>query len=72
MQMETSESSVVAHMNYWAEERILKLEFRENGYVYLYLDVPPGEYAAFSQAESKGTYLNQVFKARKYRCIQIK
>ena len=34
---------------------------------YRYFEVPAEEWAAFQVAESKGTYLNHVFKARKYK-----
>ena len=36
--------------------------------MYRYFDVPPEDYAAFMAANSKGTYLNEVFKPRSYRC----
>jgi KTSC domain len=39
--------------------------------VYRYFDVPTEEYAAFMAAESKGTYLNQVFKPRGYRYLVV-
>jgi hypothetical protein len=45
--------------------------FRASGDVYLYFDVPGEEYRAFMAAESKGTYLNQVFKPREYRYIVV-
>ena len=66
------ESSVIARMGYSAAQRLLELEFRKDGHVYQYFDVPPEEHTAFCQAESKGTYLNQVFKQRQYRCTRIK
>jgi hypothetical protein len=42
----------------------LEIEFRDSGDVYRYFDIPQDIYAAFMAAESKGTYLNQVFKPR--------
>jgi hypothetical protein len=71
VQREPVDSSVIASMGYSPKERILELEFRETGDLYDYFDVPPEEYAAFRCAESKGTYLNQVFKLRCYRYIRV-
>jgi hypothetical protein len=65
------DSSSIATMGYDPEERILELEFRQTGEVYQYFDVPPEEYRAFLQAESKGTYLNQKFKRRGYRYARV-
>ena len=45
------------------------IKFRESGKVYLYFDVPPEEHEAFMAAESKGEYLNKVFKPRGYRYV---
>jgi hypothetical protein len=72
MQREPIDSTVLASMGYAATSRILELEFRGTGQVYRYFDVPPQEHAAFLAAESKGTYLNQVFKPQGYRYIRIK
>jgi hypothetical protein len=47
------------------------MKFRASGDVYRYFDVPGEEYAAFMAAESKGTYLNQVFKPREYRYVVV-
>lgn len=59
-------------MRYSAKRRELEIEYRENREVYRYFDVPPEEYAAFMAAESKGTYLNQMFKSKNYRYIIVK
>ena len=61
------DSSVIAQIGYDSTKRELAIEFRESGKVFLYFDVPPEEHAAFMAAESKGTYLNTVFKLRGYR-----
>ena len=45
--------------------------FAPGGDVYRYFDVPAEEYAAFMAAESKGTYLNQVFKLREYGYVVV-
>jgi hypothetical protein len=60
-------SSSIASIGYDPKKRELELEFRESGDVYRYFDVPKDEHSAFMVAESKGTYLNQVFKQREYR-----
>jgi hypothetical protein len=67
MQREPIDSSVIVSMGYAAEQRVLELEFRETGEIYDYFDVPAEEYAAFRDADSKGIYLNRVFKLRGYR-----
>ena len=51
--------------------RELEIEFRDSGDVYRYFDVPEEEYAAFLAADSRGTYLNQVFKERNYRYLLV-
>ena len=43
-----------------------------SGEVYRYFGVPPEEYTAFMMAESKGTYLNTVFKAKEYPYVIIR
>ena len=67
---EPADSSVIASMGYASDHQILQIEFR-SGDIYNYLDVPVEEYVAFRSADSKGTYLNQVFKSRGYRYIRI-
>ena len=65
------ESSVIASMCYQADQRVLEIEFC-SGDIYAYIEVPEEEYTAFCNAESKGTYLNSVFKQRGYRYRQIR
>lgn len=60
-------SSCIASIGYDPKTRELEVEFLEDGEVYRYTDVPPEEYAAFMAADSKGTYLNEVFKPKGYR-----
>jgi hypothetical protein len=62
----------MASMHYDAKRQELEIEYRKSGDIYLYFDVPPEEYEAFMAAESKGTYLNRVFKPKNYRHIIIK
>ena len=61
------DSSCVTSIGYDAASRELEIEFRESGDVYSYFDVPLEEYEAFLAAESKGTYLNEIFKLRNYK-----
>jgi hypothetical protein len=65
------DSSSIASIGYEAPTRELEIEFRESGDVYRYFDVPREEYSAFMAAESKGSYLNQVFKPREYRYVLV-
>jgi hypothetical protein len=62
---------VIAEDGYLAAERELEIKFRASGDVYRYFDVPGEEYAAFMAAESKGTYLNHVFKPQEYRYVVV-
>ena len=71
MQRVPVESRSLATIGYDPEPQILELEFRQTGQVYQYFDVPAQEYVAFLQAESKGTHLNQQFKTRGYRYLQV-
>jgi phosphoribosylpyrophosphate synthetase len=71
MSREPIDSSVIASMGYAAARGILEIEFH-SGDIYDYFDVPAEEYAAFRSADSKGTYLNQVFKPRGYRYLRIR
>jgi hypothetical protein len=64
-------STSIASIGYRPAERELEIEFRASGDVYRYFDVPAEEHAAFMAAESKGTYLNQVFKPRGYRFVVV-
>jgi hypothetical protein len=64
-------STSIASIGYLPAERELEVEFRASGDVYRYFDVPAEEHAAFMAAESKGTYLNQVFKPRGYCFVVV-
>ncbi len=65
------DSSSIASIGYEAATREFEIEFRESGVVYRYFDVPKEEYAAFLAADSKGSYLNQVFKLRIYQYLLV-
>ena len=62
------DSTSIASIGYHRRTQTLELEFRGSGQVYRYRDVPAPVYADFMAAESKGTYLNQVFKPKAYPC----
>jgi len=65
------DSTSIASIGYQSARRELEIEFRASGDVYRYFDVPGEEHVAFMAAESKGTYLNQVFKPRGYPYVVI-
>ena len=58
------DSETIASIGYHHVRRELEIEFRENGDVYRYFDVSADEHREFMVAESKGSYLNRVFKAK--------
>ena len=60
-------SSLISIMRYNSDSRTLTVVYRHGKGTYRYFEVPQEEWAAFQAAESKGTYLNQIFKARNYR-----
>jgi len=66
------DSEAITSMGYDPERHELEIEFRDTGAIYLYFEVPAEEYQAFMAEDSKGTYLNKVFKAREYRCKIIR
>ncbi len=61
------DSDSIAALAYDSNFHVLAVEFRETGSVYLYFEVPAEDYEAFLAAESKGEYLNRVFKPKGYR-----
>lgn len=60
-------SSVIEQMQYDTRWRVLLVKFRDSGEVYRYYDVPRAVWEAFVAAPSKGTFLNETFKARGFR-----
>ncbi len=64
------ESTSIVSIGYDRKRRELEIEFRETGDVYRYFEVSATEYADFIAAESKGSYLNQVFKPRHLHYIR--
>jgi len=61
------DSTVIAQIGYDSAKRELGIEFRHTGKIYVYFEVPREEHEAFMAAESKGIYLNTMFKLREYR-----
>lgn len=66
------DSTSIASIGYDSRTRQLEIEFREHGDVYRYFGIPADEYEEFIAAESKGAYLNQVFKVKGHRYIIVK
>lgn len=60
-------SSVIHTMTYVPARRELTIRFRGGRGVYRYYGVPMEEWEAFRASASKGTYLNETFKAHAYR-----
>lgn len=71
MQRAAVDSETIASLGYDPTWKMLEIEFRESGEVYLYFDVPQLEYEAFMSAPSKGSYLNQQFKKAGYRFERV-
>lgn len=72
MQRESIDSDVIASIGYDPTWHVLEIEYRQTQEIYEYFGVPPEEFTAFRSAESKGTYLNTIFKAHGYRYERVK
>ena len=59
--MHSVDSTCVAKLGYDEAAEEVLVEFHDSG-LYGYRLVPPDVYAEFEQAESKGTFLNEVIK----------
>jgi hypothetical protein len=59
-------SSVIFAMRYEPEREELLIAFRNGRRAYRYFGVLKEEWEAFLEAESKGAYLNRVFKQREH------
>jgi hypothetical protein len=57
-------SSVIQAMRYDPAREQLLIVFRGGRGIYRYSNVPMEEWDAFLEADSKGTYLNEVFKRK--------
>lgn len=72
MRRQAVESESITSIGYNASRNELEIEFRQSGSLYRYFGVSPGEYIEFTAAESKGTYLNQVFKPRDHPYLMVR
>ena len=64
-------SRVIRAMRYEPGTRRLEIVFRGGHGRYRYFDVPMEEWQRFRDAPSKGTYLNESFKAKEYRYEKV-
>ena len=62
-------SSNISSIGYDPDSSMLEVEFN-NGAVYSYSGVPPGEYEGFMNADSKGKYLHANIK-NLYPCEKL-
>lgn len=72
MWREAVDSEPVASIGYEPRKCELDVQFRESGDVYRYFQVSAEEHREFMAAESKGSYLNQVFKAKGHPYMLVK
>lgn len=66
------DSETIRSMGYAPRRCELDIEFRQNGEVYRYSGVSAAEYAEFIAAESKGRYLNLVFKPKDHAYVILR
>lgn len=66
------DSTSIVWIGYEPRSRELDIEFRQSGDVYRYSGVSVAEHIEFMAAESKGSYLNQVFKPKNHPYIVVK
>lgn len=67
---EEHDSSHIVRSRYNSMDRALDVEF-QNGSIYRYHGVPPGEHQAFTSAHSQGEYHSRFIKDY-YHCEQVK
>ena len=72
MKREPVDSTTIASIGYMPQRRALELEFRDSGDLYIYFDVSAQEYTEFIAAESKGFYLNHIFKRKGHPFVPVK
>jgi hypothetical protein len=72
MRRQAVDSETIASIGYEPRRCELDLEFRDSRDIYRYFEVSAEEHSEFMAAESKGSYLNRVFKAKAhpYRLIK--
>jgi hypothetical protein len=64
-------STVIHTMRFDPVQKILEIVFRGARGAYRYFEAPLEEWQRFRNAPSKGAYLNQFFKLRKYSYEKI-
>ena len=64
-------SAVIQTMRFDPVQKILEIVFSGTRSAYRYFGVPVEEWQRFRNAPSKGAYLNQFFKSRKYNYEKI-
>ena len=72
MRRDAVDSETIVSIGYEPCVCELELEFRDSGDVYVYFQVSAREHAEFMAAESKGNYLNRIFKTKEhpYRVVK--
>lgn len=69
--LEQVESEGIAAIGYDSVRHRLRVQYRGSRRLYDYLNVPPQEYRALQEAESKGRYVNFRIKPRyKYEVVR--
>jgi hypothetical protein len=69
VRMQAIESKAISAVGYDPARQVLRVTFR-GGKSYEYLDVSPEDYDDFMDADSRGTYMNQVIK-NKYEWREV-
>ena len=64
-------STVIQTMRFDPIQKVLEIVFRGARGAYRYFEVPVEEWLQFRNSTSKGAYLNQFFKSRKYTYEKI-
>ena len=72
MRREAVDSETITSIGYEPLRCELDIEFRQSGNVYRYFEGSAEEHAEFRSADSKGNYLNRVFKAKGHPYVVIK
>jgi len=72
MRREAVDSKTITSIGYEPRRCELDIEFRQSGELYRYFEVSAEEHAEFMSAESKGGYLNRVFKAKRHPYVVVK
>ena len=72
MRRKQVDSTTIASIGYTPQDCELDIEFRATQDVYRYFGVPAQEHAEFMAAESKGYYLNHVFKPKGHPFLVLK